>query len=535
MASQHPRAVGRPGFSGVIGKKKSPLAVRRDWQTSLPADTRYRIWCLRQEGRQLSRVHEFPEGRWVLLLMPSVSLSAHLSAVLESISKWPARDKWLRVVMAVPADRQIAPKLPVWVEPIRVPEDGAIPWHRIDATFVAIMYRPGRVSLLAPMAWKLAMAHGAPDIMYGDVDCVQGNVRQRPHFKPQFSPEMLPDLNLFDGLTVYRKAILERIAPWPRDDHALALAAAPLAARIHRIPYVLFHELVIRNPSMSVRQPAASYLPLKDYRTVRIIIPTRDNGPILRQCMDGLALTDYPAFRITVVDNGTRDPASLRELARIDALGLADVQRDDRPFNFSALNNQVVRSATEDIIVFLNDDTQVITPGWLTHLVAALSAPEIGAAGPLLLYPNRRIQHAGVVIGIRGLAAHAFRMQPVDEPGYHAYPHIVRNCSALTGACLAVKREVFVDVGGFDEQFAISFNDIDLCLRIGERGYRMVYTPHAQLYHYESVSRGKTIDPGEVARFLERWSERIRQGDPYYSPNLTTLTEDFTPNWQVPD
>ncbi len=202
----------------------------------------------------------------------------------------------------------------------------------------------------------------------------------------------------------------------------------------------------------------------------------------------------------------------------------------DRPFNFSAMNNAAARDCTAELLLFLNDDVTVITRDWLTAMVELACRPEVGAVGAKLLYPDGMIQHAGVVVGLLGACGHAFKGEPGDERRYFDFPDVIRNVSAVTGACMMVPTRLFWDCGGFDAAtLPVAYQDIDVCLKLGRKGYRVLYTPHAQLYHYEAISkRPEDKDPraAEIAAFRARWKNVIEH-DPFYSPNLTRSSENY--------
>jgi GT2 family glycosyltransferase len=197
------------------------------------------------------------------------------------------------------------------------------------------------------------------------------------------------------------------------------------------------------------------------------------------------------------------------------------------PFNFSRLNNAAARAAEGDYLLFLNNDVEVIAPGWLEALLEQAQRPDVGAVGARLLFPEGFVQHAGVVLGLGGIAGHAGRLLPPDGGGYHRCFDVVRECSAVTAACLMMRRALFLEVGGLDEQhLPVGFNDVDLCLRLQQCGLSVVYTPHAELLHYESLSRGPRVDDAEVRTMRERWGAALA-ADPYYSASLSLEREDF--------
>jgi len=263
---------------------------------------------------------------------------------------------------------------------------------------------------------------------------------------------------------------------------------------------------------------------------VSVIIPTRDRTDLLRLAVAAVAeRCDYRSTEIVVMDNGSAEPESQRCFEELRGRGV-QVLRDDRPFNYSALNNAGAKASRGELLLFLNNDIEPLDDGWLAEMVAQVSRPEVGAVGPKLLYPDGTIQHAGVILGLGGLAAHSHHGSPGTSAGYFGRAGLASEFSAVTGACLLTKRAVFEAVGGFDEELPVAYNDIDLCLRIRERGLKVIYTPFARLVHNESATRGSDADgarrrrlEADKARMRSRWGERLER-DPFYSPNLT-LTE----------
>jgi len=208
--------------------------------------------------------------------------------------------------------------------------------------------------------------------------------------------------------------------------------------------------------------------------------------------------------------------------------GEIKIRRYPGKFNFSAINNSGAANAAGEFLVFLNNDTQVIRRDWMHAMIEQAQRPEVGAVGARLLFGDGRIQHAGVVLGIGGTVGHAFRFKPGEAKNYFGLDQVIRDCSAVTAACMMMRRSVFDEVGGFDERLSVEFNDIDLCLRLQQRGYRVVYTPLALLYHYESSSRRRIDAAGNLQLFAERWAARLKDGDPFYNRNLTLAHEDWS-------
>ena len=275
--------------------------------------------------------------------------------------------------------------------------------------------------------------------------------------------------------------------------------------------------------------------PLANFPLVSILIPTRDRLELVEQCIESLAKTTYPAFEIIIIDNDSAEPETLDWFASFDNGRDRRVVQAPGEFNYSGINNVGAEVARGELLLLLNNDTEVIEPDWLSTMVRWVQQPNIGAVGAKLLYPNDTIQHAGVVLGLGGLAGHGHLHEPKDSTGYFNRLVLTHEVGAVTGACLLTWKADWDALGGLDESLAVAFNDVDYCLRIRhERGRRILWCPDALLYHHESVSRGAEDDPVKVARFnrevdlvLARWEGHLKD-DPAYSPNLTWLRTSFT-------
>ena len=405
--------------------------------------------------------------------------------------------------------------------------------------------------------------------LYSDEDKIdaQGN-RSQPYFKPDWNPDLLLSQNYLCHFSAIRTSLVREVGGFRAgfegsQDHDLFLRCTEHleACQIHHIPKVLYHWRAIPGSTALERQAkdyassaglkavsehilrshaAASVqeLPHGHYRVtwslpepspkVSIIVPTRDRLPLLQACVDSvLARTDYPDYQIVVVDNQSIEPSTLAYLAQIQAHPVVRVLRYDQPFNYSAINNWAVSQCNGTVLCLLNNDIEAIDAGWLTEMVSHACRPGVGAVGAMLYYPDRTIQHAGVILGIGGVANHAYAGRPAGYPGHGARALVVQNLSAVTGACLVVRRDAYEAVGGLDEHLKVAFNDIDFCLRLGRAGYRNVWTPFAELIHHESASRGNDDTPERRTRFvaevdymLQRWGKEIRR-DPAYNPNLS--------------
>lgn len=417
--------------------------------------------------------------------------------------------------------------------------------------------------------------HPEADMIYSDEDKIDevGN-RRDPFFKPDWSPDSFLTRMYTCHLGVYRRSIINEIGGFRAgyegsQDYDFVLRFTEKTDRIFHIPKILYHWRIHQQSAASGTEAKpyayeaakkalsdalerrgepgsvkdAAYLGHYNIRyeihgspKVSIIIPTRDLGKILNQCLESIFnKSTYPNYEVILIDNGsteeeTKDVISYwlkQESARFYC------HRLDIPFNFSKLNNHGASHASGEFLLFLNNDTEVITPDWIEAMLEQAQRKSIGAVGAFLLYPDDTIQHAGVVVGLGALAGHVFNATPSDSPGYFGQLLTINNYSAVTAACLMCRREVFEAVNGFNEDLAVALNDIDLCLKIMEKGYRNLTTPNAKLYHHESKSRGYEDSPEKQARFQaecdymkQRWSE-IYQNDPYYNPNLSRQHGDY--------
>ncbi len=431
-----------------------------------------------------------------------------------------------------------------------------------DAAVVGALDPHDRLDPHALFELALALQDDA-DVVYSDEDCIdERGIPGDPWFKPDWSPETLLTRDYAGRICVMRRELLEA-AGGVRDVFETAkwyealLRVTERTERVVHVAQVLCHryagnrarradlalavEVALRRRGeRAVVQPASAGVDVRfavpgDER-VCIIVPTRDRADLLGPCIASIfERTAYRAFEVLVVDNGSREAATLELLARWEAREPERfrVLRDPAPFNYSRLNNEAVRGASAPFVVLLNNDTEVVTPEWIEAMLGQARRPQTGAVGALLLYPDGTVQHGGVVLGILGLAGHAHRFLPGNTPGYHGALELDTNYLAVTGACLMVERRKYLEVGGLDESLAVSYNDVDFCLKLYRAGYRNVFVPRARLYHYESKSRGGDDTPAKVARAMDevgairkRWP-RFAANDPYYNPNLTVDAEDF--------
>ena len=412
--------------------------------------------------------------------------------------------------------------------------------------------------------------HPETDVFYSDEDKIDERGRRYDaFFKPDWSPELFRSCNYVCHFTVMKRRLAESLGGLDESysgsqDYEFLLRASERTQAIRRIPKILYHWRAVAGSAAKApeEKPAASadgqralaaYLErnapgacveevgacryrvryaIREEPRVSILIPTGGHKNVFRALESVLEKTAYPKYDILLIDNSCTD--RVEEFVARLAARQAPIQYLDwrgRPFNFSQMNNAAARATESPYILFLNDDTTVIDTGWLTAMLEQAQRPEVGAVGAQLWYPNGTIQHAGVVMGIHGNCSHAFKGLPGGRPHYFDFPNLIRNASAVTGACLLVAREKFFAAGAFDEvNLAVAFQDVDLCLKLLELGYRNVYTPYAKLYHYESATKtekDKIPDAAEDAFMKNKWARYIAN-DPYYNPNLARRTEDFS-------
>ncbi|MEO7165951.1 MAG: glycosyltransferase family 2 protein [Chthoniobacterales bacterium] len=384
------------------------------------------------------------------------------------------------------------------------------------------------------------------DLIYSDEDRLDaGGFRTEPQFKPDWNHNLLLGQNYVGQLVVFRAELLKSLGFSPRDvsqrssEVVLGLAEETEPARIQHVPHVLYHRRVIPEERVEAKTiKRACYVLPEERPTVSIVIPTRDRLELLQPCVESiLEKTSYGPFEIILIDNGSRAPEALGYLASLAGVGKVRVSRLDEEFNYSRLTNHGVQQSTAEFVLLMNNDVTVIEPRWLEEMVSYGIQRGVGAVGARLLYPDNRVQQAGVILGAgaHGVAEVAHRGIARDDPGYGGRAFLAQECSAVGAACMLVKREVYLEVGGFDEeQLKIAFNDIDFCLKVRARDYRILYVPAAELYHHEHASRGTEYTGTNEQRFAreiqfmkEKWKHALRE-DPAYNPNLSLGQELFT-------
>jgi GT2 family glycosyltransferase len=416
------------------------------------------------------------------------------------------------------------------------------------------------------------------DLVFSDEDTIDASGRRfDPYFKTDLNYDLMLSQNCMGRLAAYRRSMLREIGGFRSGfdgsedyDVALRITERTVPERVKHIPFILYHRGAIpgaavlaegeNTPSRAtaakavqqhldracgggrveqasergyfrVRWPLPSNPP-----HVTIIIPTKDKLELLRTAVDSVIdMTEYPNLDVLVVNNRSERDDTKDYLAKISGLKNVRVLAYDRPYSFAALNNWAVLQTDAPLLAFLNNDTKVISPSWLSEMVSHALRPGVGSVGAKLYYPNDTIQHAGVIVGLGGLAGHPHIRLPRGAPGYFGRAVCTQQFSAVSAACMVMRRDVFLSVGGFDDKnFAVAYNDVDIGLRLREAGYSVVWTPYAELFHLESASLGpplgdqrRELFQKECENLRHRWA-KVLENDPFYNLNLTIVSDDFS-------
>lgn len=422
---------------------------------------------------------------------------------------------------------------------------------------------------------KAVNIHPAADVLYTDEDKISmdGKHYFEPNFKPDYNLFRLRENNYICHIFVVKRTLLEQAGLFRREfdgaqDFDLILRCCELANKIVHIPRVLYHwrchmestaadpaskayafeagrvaveehyqRLGIKGRAELTKNPGwyRSRVEIKGNPKISIIIPNKDHIRDLKLCLSSIReKTTYDNVEILVVENNSQEPETFAFYKTIpEEYPGARVLTWKSGFNFSAINNFAVKEASGEYVLFLNNDVEILTPGWLEEMLMICQQQGVGAVGAKLYYPDDTIQHAGVVIGLGGVAGHIMCRAAGNQAGYMGRLITVQEMSAVTAACMLVKRQAFEEVSGFDEEFVVAFNDIDLCMKLWKKNWKVVFTPYAELYHYESKSRGMEDTPEkqlrfqkETKRFEKKWARELAEGDPCYSPNLSVTEGD---------
>ena len=500
-------------------------------------------------------------GNWELCIADDASSRGHVKETLERYKKEDVRIKtrYLKENQGISVASNVALRMATGEYVSLLDNDDEL---SVDALYECV---------------KLLNKHPEADLIYSDEDKIDVNgKREEPFFKPDYSPDFLLSMNYICHLCVFRKTLINDVGGFSSGyegsqdyDLFLRIIEKTKPERIFHIPKILYHWRKLPGSAasaveaksysfVSAKKVLSDYLDrneidgevldgkfLGSYRVrikivnfhkVSIIIPFKDQWEALRTCVDSIfGKTIYKDYEIVLVNNGSEQEKTFEYMESIRGNSIIKIVDYDKPFNYSAVNNYAVSQINCEYFILLNNDTEVISSDWIEAMLEFAQRRDVGAVGALLYYPNDTVQHAGTIVGIGGVAAHAHKHFQKESVGYFGRIKTVQNLSAVTAACLMTKKSVFNEVGGLNENLSHAFNDVDYCLKIRGRGYMVVYTPYAELYHHESLSRGYEDSPGkrerfknEIKYFQAKWKDFLIKGDPYYNPNLTLDSEDFS-------
>lgn len=413
------------------------------------------------------------------------------------------------------------------------------------------------------------------DFIYTDENTFSEKIQDAytPHFKPDYAPDTLRSNNYICHFSVFSRKLLDKVGGFRKEfdgsqDYDIILRLTEQAQKIVHIPKILYFWRAHKNSVASniaakpytlvaAKKALTEHLQrvglkgevldskvpstyriqyeIADHPLISILIPNKDHWKDLKKCLDSIfQLSTYQNFEIIIIENNSTDLETFSYYKQLKEYDCVQIVEWKGPFNYSAINNFGATFAHGQYLLLLNNDVEIITPDWLEQMLMFAQRADVGAVGVKLYYPDDTVQHAGIGLGLLTLAGHYHKGFLREHPGYMGRLSFAQNMTAVTAACMMVRREVFDEIDGFDESFAVAFNDVDLCMRIRQKGYLIVFTPYAELYHYESKSRGidDTVEKrkrfeGEVTRFQTRWKKELEAGDPYYNPNLSLDSEDF--------
>jgi GT2 family glycosyltransferase len=511
-------------------------------------------WALREAIDSIRR-QLYPY--WELCIADDASTAPYIADLLREAAADESRIKWMRRPQNghISAASNSALSLATGEFVALMDHDDLLPEHALYEVAVALNKDP------------------TLDIIYSDEDQVDRKGRRFfPYFKTDWNIDLLLGHNMISHLGVYRRTLLERVGGFREGfegsqdyDLALRCADATIPERIFHIPSVLYHwrrdygaisfsEKQQAECSAAALRAIRNHLDRRDEggsvephpllpqwsRVVRpvpqppplvsLIVPTHDRAELLRMCLEGLLnRTSYPAIEVLVVDHESRSPATFEMFGQLKSEPRVRILTYKGSFNYSAINNMAAAHARGAILGLVNNDIEVINSDWLSEMVSLACLKDVGAVGAKLLYPDGRVQHGGVVLGVGGVANHFNQGAPRRANGYFGRNLLVSSVSAVTGACLVVRKSLYEEVGGLNEtDLSVAFNDVDFCLRLKQRGYRNIWTPHAELYHHESASRGAEDTPKKLARFqreiqymIQNWGPELER-DPFYNNNFST-------------
>jgi O-antigen biosynthesis protein len=483
--------------------------------------------------RTLASLRAQTSRRWFLTVVTRQEALPVLRTLVHARTR--RRDRRRVKILAGTSDAHAVELLVLGIEQCR--------GSNVALLFPGDIWAPDAVAMLGNALTPLGAVYADEDRVTADAGLVN------PRLKPDFSPDFLASSSYVGRPLAMGAQLAERLRGLEDTgvaelEHQCTVFACAAADSVTHIPEVLCHrsdnalapfgfdtdrqmavhpgeELPVSAggslaESFRIRRPDVAAT------TISIMIPFRDEPRLLRTCVESIwATTRGEDVELVLIDNGSTDPETATLVDHLASRPDVRVLSDPRPFNWAQLNNSGARIARGEVLVFLNNDIEARRMGWLGVLTAHALRTDVGAVGPRLLYPDGRLQHCGIVVGLGGAAGHPLLGLTHAKPGYLRMVVSTRECSAVTGACLATRREVFDAFGGFDESLGVDLNDVDFCLRLAGEGYRTIYEPSAELLHHESPSRGTAGGTDDTVNFVRRWKHYIDKGDPYFSAHLT--------------
>lgn len=572
-----------------FGPKEFWIRLTERFQTD---DTDYEEWYKNHkpsmEELQKQREKVFDYMPLISILVPVYNTpDEFLKQMIQSVRKQTYTNWELCIANANPSNERVTDILNIAkskdrrIRIVDVPENEGIAQNTNAALRIASGEYTGLLDhddLLTPDALyevvKAINEHGRPEVLYSDEDKVTTDLAEhfQPHMKPDFNKDLLRSNNYITHFFVAAAKLMERVGGFDEayngaQDYDLILRCTEQAKGIVHIPRILYHWRVHKastadNPAskmyafdagkraleahlkrcgepgrVSHRKDLGFYrvkYPVQGNPLVSIIIPNKDQADTLAQCLESIEKSSYQNYEIIIVENNSEEKDTFSYYKKIESDRIKVVVWHGE-FNFSAINNFGMKYARGDYLLLLNNDVRVITKDWLEEMTANCQRKDVGIVGAKLYYPDDTIQHAGIVIGIGGVAGAVFVGMPGVYSGYFHKASIQQDLSAVTAACMMVKRSVYEELGGLEEKLKVAFNDVDFCLRVRDKGYLVVYNPDVELYHDESKSRGTEDSKEKVRRFQneieymrKHWLDLLKNGDPMYNPNLTLTKWDYT-------
>ena len=551
-----------------------------------PEEIPYALWYMQHKASD-ETLDKQKKHKWIQPPLISIAVPAYhtpkvfLRQLLETLIEQTYFHWELCMVNASPEDQnmvEILEKYSRMDERIRfqnleknlgISENTNVAFSMAKGSFIGILDHDDLLSPDALYEIALRIQKEKADFIYTDEDKVTANLREhyQPHLKPDFNLDLLRSNDYICHFLVVKKSLIEKAGGFRKEfdgaqDYDFIFRCSELAEHIVHVPRILYHwrthqASTADNPNSKLDAYEAGkraieghltrmhtegivsctkdygfydvHYPVKGTPLVTIIIPNKDQKETLTQCLNSIQeKSTYLNYEIIIVENNSEKNETFEYYKQIEKRKNIRILYWEKGFNFSAINNFAAQEAKGEYLLFLNNDIEVITPKWIEKLLGNCQREEVGIVGSKLYYPDHSIQHAGIIIGLGGVAGHAFLNMPGSRRGYFHKASIQMNYSAVSAACMIIKQSLFKQLGGFEEKLAVAFNDVDLCLRTVKAGYLVVYHPHVEMFHYESKSRGKEDNNEKIRRFQgeiefmrTRWGSLLKKGDPYYNENLT--------------